>query len=166
MAKCPRRIVLRPGVGASANKPVLTIEELRSFATAAAVLGGITTFTDDLISLDSEQPNSSSADSHLRDQPFETGNADDYSAPSAPDLLASQFPSVFRRSGLRQDYLALFNNDAFPHSIAVDLEQLFSAQVFPKQCTDFWTGEKVDLRGSILEMTVPPHGCRFFILPK
>lgn len=163
----PDGIVLRPGVGASANKPVLTIEELRSFATAAAVLGGITTFTDDLISLDSEQRKILRRLTAIcKDQPFETGNADDYSAPSAPDLLASQFPSVFRRSGLRQDYLALFNNDAFPHSIAVDLEQLFSAQVFPKQCTDFWTGEKVDLRGSILEMTVPPHGCRFFILPK
>ena len=173
------------------DKPRLTAEEVRSFATAAAVLGGITTFSEDsgsydperwkicrqLIAISKDQPVGPAGGSLGASMPGSesasesgsgsaSGSGPALTSPSAPDLLSNPFPSVFRRSGLHRDYLALFNNAAFPHSMAVDLEKLFSVQTFPKQATDFWTGEKADIRGSILEMTVPPHGCRLFLLPK
>lgn len=172
----PDSIVLRVDEAAR-----LTEEEIRSFATATAVLGGITTLSENLVNLDPERRRIfHQLAGFSKDQPV--GTADGHSeaavpapasvpvpafmSPSAPDLLLSAFPSVFRRSGLCQDYLALFNNAAIPQSMAVDLEQLFSERTFPRQTTEFWTGEKAEMRGTILEMTVPPHGCRFFVLPK
>ena len=168
----PDSIVLRVD---EVTRPRLNEDEIRSFATASAVLGGITTFSERLVGLDPEYRKVfRQLAAFGKDQPFDavdnhsagTVPALAFTSPSAPDLLLNAFPSVFRRSGLCHDYLALFNNSAIPKSMAVDLERLFSERTFPQQSMEFWTGEKFEIRGSILEMTVPPHGCRFFVLPK
>lgn len=144
----------------------LTEEEIRTLASVVSVSGGMTLVSDDLSQLGPERaalfPKLVEI---VKDQP--AGPAAPGETPQAVDLMMNGFPEIFLRRGLKNIYLALVNPQAAPRSMALDLNRLsLGRDRLPAAVGEFWTGEQVPVRGSTLEVTVPPHGCRLFVLEK
>lgn len=144
----------------------LTEEEVRTLAGVVSVLGGMTLVSDDLAQLDAERAGIfPKLVDMMRDQA--PGSAAPGETPRAVDLMLHEFPGIFLRHGVKNSYLALVNPGVAPQSMAVDLNRLsLGRERLPAAVGEFWTGEQVPVRGSTVEVTVPPHGCRLFVLEK
>jgi alpha-galactosidase len=137
------------------SRTQLSVEEVRTLATAIAVTDGMIIVSDRMSRLSPQALEILGRTLLLRGGTCR-----------AEDLLRPGLPTVAVSRSEKQTVVAVFNFSDQPERRSVDLHRLALPGAELPYATEFWTAASIPIADGIANFgTLPPHACRVLVLP-